>query len=63
MVTMAGAARATTTTAREWRCWHCHRYLGRVVDGLLHEPNGARSGLPWVRRCTACGKRNVRLTS
>lgn len=46
---------------RTWYCWHCRRYLGRIIDGIVHEPNGSKSGLPCVRRCPDCGKRNVRL--
>ncbi len=48
---------------RELRCVHCGRYLGRFLNGTLHEPNGDCSGLPIVRKCPRCGKINRRLTA
>lgn len=58
---MATERATSTPPARVWRCWHCGRFIGRVVDRVLHEANGNKSGLPAVRRCPGCGKRNVRL--
>jgi hypothetical protein len=64
MLTMADERATPTPAVRqpgEWQCPRCRRYLGRVVGGILHEPNGDRSVLPCVRHCKRCGKRNVRL--
>lgn len=66
MIDVAGIrSRPTPPAARlhaEWRC-RCGRYLGRFVNGVLHEPNGDKSGLPVVRKCEKCGKFNRRLTA
>jgi len=48
---------------RLWRCPHCGRVLGQLVNGTLHEPNGNKSGMPIVRRCPECGRRTVKLAS
>lgn len=55
-----GAAPTTASRPIEFRC-RCGRYLGRWINGVLHEPNGNRSGLPVVRRCPDCGKWHRRL--
>lgn len=54
---VAQAARSASTV---FRCYRCGAYLGRFVNGVLHEPNGNKSGCPVVRRCK-CGRRNVAL--
>jgi hypothetical protein len=53
-----------TTSGVVWYCAGatCRRYLGRIVDGALIEPNRAVSALPVVRYCPNCKKRNVRLS-
>lgn len=43
-----------------WSCSRCGRYLGTVRDGALHEPHGHVSALPCLRKCSRCGKTNVR---
>lgn len=61
---VAAMTETPATTARqpgEFRCPRCGRYLGRVVNGVLHEPNGDRSQLPCIRHCPRCKRRNVRL--
>lgn len=59
----APGLRAVYPAPVEFRCVHCSRYLGRWVNGVLHEPGGDRSGLPVVRKCPTCGKGNRRLTA
>jgi hypothetical protein len=46
-----------------WRCDNprCRRFLGRVVAGVLYEPNGGVSALPCIRVCRGCKKRNTRI--
>lgn len=48
---------------RVLRCRHCGRGLGHIAGGVFHEPGGDKSALPIVRRCRACGTRNVKLTA
>lgn len=49
-----------SATPQPWHC-RCGRYLGRWINGVLHEPGGAKSGCPVVRRCPSCGRRVVKL--
>ncbi len=55
--------RPTEATPRPWRCLRCGRTLGHLINGVLHEERGDKSGTPLVRRCKGCGKRNVKLAA
>lgn len=52
---------ATAAVVVKWLCARCGRHLGDIRGAVLDEPNGNRSNLPCIRRCTRCGRRNVRL--
>lgn len=52
----------TALAAKAWKCVHCQRTLGHIVNGVLHEAGGDKSSLPVVRRCK-CGRRNVKLAA
>ena len=62
MVLMLERATPTPAGPVELRC-NCGRYLGRWINGVLHEPNGSKSGVPVVRRCPSCGKWHRHLTA
>lgn len=58
--TEPGAEPTQPAAPEDWRC-RCGRYLGRWINGVLHEPGGAKSGVPVVRKCPDCGKWHRRL--
>ncbi len=64
VMTMAARPTATPTPIRAlFRCVHCGKVLGHIVNGVLHEGEVNKSGMPVVRRCPVCGRRNVKLAA
>lgn len=53
----------TTTPTRLWKCVHCGRVLGQIVNGVFCEGKYNKSGFPVVRECPDCHRRNVKLVA